>query len=311
LLNLHRPYFAQALQDKPDDLANHRFIPSVMAAYRSAWRLIRGLVIAWRDIPLLLSRYGSAWSPALSAAVSASCQAGVHCYRLTTLPADCDVHIGYTGTHIQDDQIFIGRAGRPGSFVPRRFVELPFCCKPLGGVFFVCVGNHVLFLHRLQQPITVLARKAHQAVNNTSPSPTDCDVTPADLDRLGGKTHLISQLSNVTATPPGDSPTPLPAGYPRTAMLSDIAATTSETMHPTIAQDMRSFDLGEPSQFYGAFPEADMAGIQFTGDSIFSIQAGGYGYSPTPTFQSAPAGFATGPPMLDATWQSFVEQLGF
>ncbi|KAJ7207533.1 kinase-like domain-containing protein [Mycena pura] len=49
LLNLHRAYFAQALQDKPDDLANHRFIPSVMVAYRSAWRLIRSLVTMWRD----------------------------------------------------------------------------------------------------------------------------------------------------------------------------------------------------------------------------------------------------------------------
>ncbi|KAJ7842233.1 fungal-specific transcription factor domain-containing protein [Mycena olivaceomarginata] len=273
LLNLHRPYFAQALQDKPDDLANHRFIPSVMAAYRSAWRLIRGLVIAWRDIPLLLSRYGSAWSPALSAAI-------VMCILVTRAPTS-----KMTKSSLEELDA-----------LARLFQDASSSCR---------------FAANLLQPITVLARKAHQAVNNTSPNPTDCDVTPADLDRLGGKTHLISQLSNVTATPPGDSPTPLPAGYPRTAMLSDIAATTSETMHPTIAQDMRSFDLGEPSQFYGAFPEADMAGIQFTGDSIFSIQASGYGYSPTPTFQSAPAGFATGPPMLDATWQSFVEQLGF
>jgi hypothetical protein len=96
------------------------------------------------------------------------------------------------------------------------------------------------------------------------------------------------------------------------SLLSDIEATSSETMHPTIAQDMRSFDLGEPSQFYDTFPDADMSGIQFTGDSIFSIQTGGYGYSPTPTFHSPAAGFTGGaPPILDATWQSFVEQLGF
>ncbi|KAF7347219.1 Zn(2)-C6 fungal-type domain-containing protein [Mycena venus] len=272
LLNLHRAYFAQALQDKPDDLANHRFIPSVMAAYRSAWRLIRGLVIAWRDIPLLLSRYGSAWSPALSAAI-------VMCILVTRAPTS-----KMTKSSLEELDA-----------LARLFQDASSSCR---------------FAANLLKPILVLARRAHQAVDDTYPHPEVCDVTPADLDRLGGKTHLISQLSNVTAK--GDTPSP-PTTYNRPSTdLSDMVATNSETMHPTIAQDMRSFDLGEPSQFYDTFPEAEMAGIQFTGDSIFSIQTGGYGYSPLPAFHSPPVGgYAGGPPMLDATWQSFVEQLGF
>ncbi|KAJ6541643.1 fungal-specific transcription factor domain-containing protein [Mycena capillaripes] len=277
LLSLHRAYFAQALQDKPDDLANHRFIPSVMAAYRSAWRLIRGLVLAWRDIPMLLARVGFAWSPALSAAI-------VMCILATRAPTS-----KMTKSALEELDA-----------LARLFQDASSSCR---------------FAANLLQPILVLTRRAHQAVDdNTYPQEANvCDVTPADLDRLGGKTHLISQLTNVTA---GESPSP-PTVYrgpsaSASGLLSDIAATSSETMHPTIAQDMRSFDLGEPSQFYDTFPEADMAGIQFTGDSIFSIQTGGYGYSPTPTFHNPAAGFAGGsPPMLDATWQSFVEQLGF
>ncbi|KAF7340940.1 Zn(2)-C6 fungal-type domain-containing protein [Mycena sanguinolenta] len=289
LLNLHRAYFAQALQDKPDDLANHRFIPSVMAAYRSAWRLIRTLVLSWQKTPGLMARHGSAWSPALSAAI-------VMCILITRAPTS-----KMTKSSLEELDA-----------LARLFKDAAPSCR---------------FASTLLSPILILARRAHLAVDNTLPDPGECNVTPADLDRLGGKTHLVSQDSpsprstnSDHATPTTTPPTP-PALYPRTALLSDIAATSSETMHPTIAQDMRSFDLGEPSQFYGTFPdpEADMAGIQFTGDSIFSsVQpGGGYGYqsaSPTGVFGAAVgtgAGFASGPPMLDATWQNFVEQLGF
>lgn len=70
LLNLHRAYFAQALQDQPNDLTNHRYVPSVMATFRSAWRLSKSLRFAWSRVPHIVSRLGIAWSQALSAAVS-------------------------------------------------------------------------------------------------------------------------------------------------------------------------------------------------------------------------------------------------
>ncbi|KAJ7146435.1 fungal-specific transcription factor domain-containing protein [Mycena epipterygia] len=280
LLNLHRAYFAQALQDKPEDLANHRFIPSVMAAYRSAWRLIRCLVIMWRDIPMLLTRVGSAWSPALSAAI-------VMCILITRAPTS-----KMTQSSLEElDSL------------AQLFQDAAPTCR---------------FAANLLGPILVLMRRAHQAVDDT-PADLHCHFTPADLDRLGGKTYLISQLSNVTAqgdspsvSTPDDSPSPPPPVYQRRSMFSDIAATSSETMHPTIAQDMRSFELGEPSQFYDTFQDTDMAGIQFaTGDSVFS-SSGAWGYSPPPAFQTPAVGFAgSAPPALDATWQSFVEQLGF
>jgi hypothetical protein len=69
LLNLHRTYFAQALHDQPQDLLKHRYGPSVMATYRSAWRLIEGLKQPSRKTPNLLCKYSLAWSQALSATV--------------------------------------------------------------------------------------------------------------------------------------------------------------------------------------------------------------------------------------------------
>ena len=69
LLNLHRTYFAQALHDQPQDLLKHRYGPSVMATYRSAWRLIEGLKQPSKKTPKLLSRHSLAWSQNLSAAV--------------------------------------------------------------------------------------------------------------------------------------------------------------------------------------------------------------------------------------------------
>lgn len=66
---MHRTYFAQALRDQPHDLLKHRYGPSVMATYRSAWRLIEGLKQPSRKVPDLLARHSLAWSQALSAAV--------------------------------------------------------------------------------------------------------------------------------------------------------------------------------------------------------------------------------------------------
>lgn len=69
LLNIHRRYFSQALQDSPSDPLKHRYGPSVMAMYRSAWRLIVSYVSAVDRIPDVAARLPIIWSQALSAAV--------------------------------------------------------------------------------------------------------------------------------------------------------------------------------------------------------------------------------------------------
>lgn len=82
LINLHRGYFAQALQEAPADLQQHRYLPSVVAIYRSSWRVIHGLIRTWTAIPKFLARVNIAWSHGLSAAVRP------HIYRHTILFSD-------------------------------------------------------------------------------------------------------------------------------------------------------------------------------------------------------------------------------
>ncbi|KAJ3503179.1 hypothetical protein NLJ89_g8550 [Agrocybe chaxingu] len=79
LLNLHRMYLGQALQEAPSDLHRHRYVPSAVAVYRSAWRLIHGLAVTWRAIPQFLARVNVAWSHGLSAAL-------VMCLLVTPVP---------------------------------------------------------------------------------------------------------------------------------------------------------------------------------------------------------------------------------
>lgn len=69
ILHLHRPYFAQALSELPHDLLKHRFGPSLMATYRSSWRLIEALRDLYRRVPFILGRIPLPWSYSISAAV--------------------------------------------------------------------------------------------------------------------------------------------------------------------------------------------------------------------------------------------------
>ncbi|KAF8640520.1 hypothetical protein AX17_000182 [Amanita inopinata Kibby_2008] len=69
LLNIHRPYLVQVLSETQTNFAKHRYQVSVIACFRSAWRLIHGLKVTWEHEPQRLSRMGLAWSQCLSAAV--------------------------------------------------------------------------------------------------------------------------------------------------------------------------------------------------------------------------------------------------
>ena len=70
LLNLHRPYFAQALNDSPQDILKHRYAPSVLAIYRSAWRILNAVQSAHRTAPGITARISLPWSHSLACAVS-------------------------------------------------------------------------------------------------------------------------------------------------------------------------------------------------------------------------------------------------
>ena len=72
LLRLHKPYFSQVLDDKPGDILKHKYAPSFIAVFRSAWRLIRGICLTFERVPEFLLRAGVYWSHAADAAVSSA-----------------------------------------------------------------------------------------------------------------------------------------------------------------------------------------------------------------------------------------------
>ncbi|KAF7302363.1 Zn(2)-C6 fungal-type domain-containing protein [Mycena chlorophos] len=313
LLNLHRAYFGQALQEQPDELASHRFVPSVMAAYRSAWRLIRSLVMSWRAHPQMLSRIGSVWSPALTAGL-------VMCMLVVRSPTS--------------------------KMVPSAMEELDALVQ-----LFQDASETCRFAAQNLPSMLFIHRKAQQSLDTSILLP--CAMTPADLDRLGGKTHLIAAPHAHPSDQPGGSSgsgsssspslshgsrgsTSSNSASPREIPLTDNGIATPDPnnpangMHPLIAEDMRSFDLGEPSLFYGAtFSSDDMTGVQFSGlGGASSSSSSAFGAHPISGYAGTGGGFGgmggvgsgaggfggfTGgsPLVLDATWQNFVEQLGF
>ena len=124
LLCLHRPYFTQALKDMPTDVARHRYIPSVIAIYRSAWRIIEGLQLTWRRIPQALARFNLAWSHGLAAAVSYH-DVGVIYVDGSAFPLDCNVFARKSSTNFKHDTLCFGRNGYGFKIIRGRRSSLP------------------------------------------------------------------------------------------------------------------------------------------------------------------------------------------
>ncbi|KAG2106993.1 uncharacterized protein F5147DRAFT_746108 [Suillus discolor] len=289
LLNIHRRYFTQALEDQPDDLLKHKYGPSVMAMYRSAWRVIESHSHAARKIPQVIERLGLFWSHALSAAI-------VMCMIVNRAPQS---NIAPPSLRELDVVYEVFQKSAPTS-------------KPAAV---------------LLDSITKVWKKGHDAVDY--PLYDDhSSLSRAELDRLGGgKTHLISQTSpRSSASPPSVQPTPSEAESSSSSQSCRQFTWEGQgvgfDIHPRIMQDMRVFDKFEQPPFTagGSFDSHEsffqaMSDVQFSGSSVYGAEI----YSGQPqvlnTFHpahpySAPNGIQE-VPVLDAAWQSFVEQLGF
>ncbi|KAL0575784.1 hypothetical protein V5O48_006181 [Marasmius crinis-equi] len=234
LLHLHRAYLAQALLEQPHDLTHHRLVPSVMSTYRSAWRLIQGLKQIWDQVPQLVSRYNLAWSQALSAAI-------VMCILITRSPQS---KMTKSSLAELDD-------------VAKLFEDAAPTCRSASNIL---------------DTVLTLQRKAHEAVDQTPPAPLNPNsvssiadtLTPAELDRLGGRTQLVSpedtdrRRRRQSSSSGNGSPTTLngnthiPNSNSNSNSTADIlngllADQGFQNMHPTIAQDMRTLDsIGGP-----------------------------------------------------------------
>lgn len=139
---------------------------------------------------------------------------------------------------------------------------------------------------------------------------------------------LVSSYPSPKSSSSSSSP---PAGLGGLPFSFDKELTSIDNIHPRIVQDMKAFENfdmtsynlqtegGEflfdfpPVPSAASFPQA-MPDIQYQDASIYGndlfIQPPVSGYQ---QIGQAPAtnGFSPGPPVLDTTWQSFVEQLGF
>lgn len=219
LLNLHRPYFAQALQESPADLRRHRYLPSVVAAYRSAWRLSRALAMTWMAVPSILARLFLPWSHALSAAT-------IMCILVTRAPT---THLTTPALEDLDNLTSL-------------FDSASSTCQP------------ALDLLRFVQ---TLRQQAHEVIGTRYYHHTNEDsFTLADLDRLNGKTSLFADdhhdHHSLLATSSSSSSTNLPISSrsrATSATISDSAETylplfhTIDNLHPTLAQDLQEFGI--------------------------------------------------------------------
>jgi hypothetical protein len=91
-----------------------------------------------------------------------------------------------------------------------------------------------------------------------------------------------------------------------------------ESLHPTIIQDLKTFDGLNTSNlppFHNIFDfptgplSQDIPDIQFPDTHEFGFGNDAFNSHSSHGFPHS--GFTPGPPVLDSTWQSFVEQLGF
>ncbi|KAF4604485.1 hypothetical protein EYR40_003259 [Pleurotus pulmonarius] len=321
LLNLHRGYFAQALQEQPLDYLKHRYGPSMLATYRSAWRLIETVIMSYNMNTLIMSRVAFAWSQALSASI-------VMCLLVTRAPSS---NLTASALEELDRALLLFEKAAP-------------TCKT--------ASLNV-------DAMRTLRNKAHEAINRTDPSAPISSMTPAELDRIGGKTHLLSTIA--AATTSTTTATTISSSGPSrcsSTTLTDVCSMdhlfAGINMHPTIAQDLRNLDIGAPlfnrmtdlppNFLVSASSPMDAELAQSVGQpqpmpdvEFLDLFRGGMGGPPTstglggggaslpgvpgmnvlggypmaPTYPPGSPSNTPVPPTLDAAWQSLVEHLGF
>lgn len=137
--------------------------------------------------------------------------------------------------------------------------------------------------------------------------------------------NLLSSTHSANSSPAGQSldqgPSPSFGHSPNVGQAqtqTQSSPVSAESIHPTIMHDMRAFDgvLGSTidTQFNLDFPSTSFTPSQlapeFFTEFAFNVNDSIL-VSSTLAHQCDSAQGVNGLPVLDATWQSFVEQLGF
>ncbi|TFY70461.1 hypothetical protein EVG20_g2545 [Dentipellis fragilis] len=302
LLNLHRAYFAVALRDKPADLVKHKYGSSVMAVCRAAYRMVEAAEIALQYVDGLFFRSNFACSRVLSAAI-------VMCLLVCNAPSS---NLAMASLQVLDRAcLLLERSGGRGCQLASQSLE---------------------FTQSLQ-------RQAREAMSNTEQY-AESPRTAGELERLGGMTQLISQGPTYHTTN-----APLYADHEG---QNDVHTMTPEVNLPEVAywQGMQPdgnapvaqhnsygpsqhnpYDPSQhnlydpPQQPYASTSQAQASQpTHFMAEPAQNARYAGFVYDESFT---EPSIFTTQPPpaaidvqspapyILDATWQDFMEQLGF
>lgn len=294
-MNLHRAYFTQALQEMPNDLASHRYLPSVMATYRSAWRLIEAVQRVWENIPSLLSRFGLVWGQGLSAAVS-TLQQPVTFFTQTTLQIVMCLLVTRSPNSRMTESCLV-QLDAVATLYEKAAPECKSANNLLVSVFESLTGIPAHLL--LQEYVQKLRTKAQDAVSAHMRSQQqphaagaetdDRAISPAELDRIGGGTHLINQLGSPPPTPPRVPPSVLSpssnnvyngasafaANFQGSVSQaatspSQPAQATADALSPYLASVMEGEMPGEDVVMHSTVAE-DMRGLYGSGDMGYNI----------------------------------------
>jgi hypothetical protein len=148
--------------------------------------------------------------------------------------------------------------------------------------------------------------------NQASESTT---LSPSELDRLGGKTHLLVDTSFPNSGP----------SYPgkRTQVAGDAANSAlnfmddyADNMHPTIVQDMTFFDtpMSTYDRFFFDDPTVPFVSQQTT-PNFSGFQNGLHPITNSQSYHQPPTGQGDGgldqTLVLDTAWKNFLSQSGF
>ncbi|KAF8546280.1 hypothetical protein OG21DRAFT_1427450 [Imleria badia] len=291
LLNIHRRYFSQSLQDSASDPLKHKYGPSVMAIYRSAWRLIVSHTSAVDRISDIAARLPIIWSQALSAAI-------VMCMIVTRAPSS---NMAASSLHEIDVVYEIFKKAAPTTRIASNLMA--------------CSLEH----------IEKVWRKSHQ-----NQPRSDCILSRAELDRVGGgSTSIISKAPS--SCPSRASSLDPSASYSNPSNVTNPPCpskfafdVSSSNIHPRIMEDLQSFDgfqasstatggpdYAPPEQFsqtmidtqFSQFVEAEASKAQEALNMFYPAQ-------PQPFLPPSEVHSIEGI-ALDPAWQSFMEQLGF
>ncbi|KAI0066532.1 hypothetical protein BV25DRAFT_1988290 [Artomyces pyxidatus] len=273
LLNIHRAYFAQAMRERPIDPLKHKYGLSVMALYRSAYRLVECCRSTMMTAPTIFFRSNLACSKVLSAAI-------VLCLLVCSAPAS--------------------NLAAPALEVLDRACEIFQHDVELGSLLASENADAVRNLHR----------QAHEAMDKNE-VPGRSPLSSDELDRLCGKTRVVTCapspavddqiLSDYRALCGVSVSLSVSPSIPSFAFADVPSTSTSQyasSAGPAYPPQPRVQPQSQPMQ------EVSLTGVGS------SMRSGSQTFQGAPPgFEFGQNG--QGPYILDASWQDFAQQLGF